>query len=189
MGVQFIEQSSASSVGYTEKATKTRADPSLCFPGIFAGYGRGWATAAVHCCHPVCCGIPVMCSRLGGWRGCLGAPGAPQRGWELHGAARGCSRAEPDLPCCCSRRHCQGDCGAHRLQAVPHCAPPAAPRLVPAAGGDGRASAAARARQHSPESWRGDVWMAAALSTPGSRFTGGCESNQEAAGKFRHLQG
>lgn len=78
MGVQFIEQSSASSVGYTEKATKTRADPSLCYPGIFAGYGRGWATAAVHCCHPGCCGIPVKEGNA--------ALAVCAHGWEVGGA-------------------------------------------------------------------------------------------------------
>lgn len=74
-----------------------------------------------------------------------------------------------------------------------HCgAPAAAPWLVPAGDGDSTAGPAARARLHSPGSRRGDAWMGAALSTPGSRFTaaqGGCESNQEAVGEFRHLQG
>lgn len=50
----------------------------------------------------------------------------------------------------------------------------------------------ARPWQHSGVSWSGDVWTGAALDMLGSGLTaayGGWELNQEAAGKFRHLQG
>lgn len=149
MGVQFIKQSSASSVGYTEKSDKNQSRPQPALPWHLCRVRKRLG----NCCssllssrmpwHPSeggKCSSCWLCSRLGGWKGCWGAPGAPQggqqRGWELHGAARGCSQGEPDLPCCCSRRHSLGGCGAHLLQAVPQCAPPAAPRLVPAGDGD-----------------------------------------------------
>lgn len=62
----------------TEKVTKARIDPRLCYPGISAGYGRGWVMAAVNCCHPGCCGIPVQEGNA--------APAVCAHGWEAAGA-------------------------------------------------------------------------------------------------------
>jgi len=55
MGIRFLKQSSASSFGYTENVAKDTADPSLRFLCIFAGYGGGWAMAAVCYYHPGHC--------------------------------------------------------------------------------------------------------------------------------------
>lgn len=46
MGIQFLKQSSASSLGCALKMAKDTADPSLCCPGILMGYGGGWTMAA-----------------------------------------------------------------------------------------------------------------------------------------------
>lgn len=104
MRVQFIKQSSASSLGYTEKVTNTRADPSLCYHGSSQGVEEAgqWLqlTAvvqdAVASLRRSKTQLLLRVLTAGRLEGLLGAPGAPQggqqRGWELHGAARGCSQ-------------------------------------------------------------------------------------------------
>lgn len=180
--MQFIKKSSASSVGYTEKVTKARVDPSPCTLAPL----QGREEAAVHCCHPGRCGIPekegnaalAVCAQ--GWEaaGLLGSSWCPT-GWTAErmgmlGTAQRCSQGQHrDIP----RDSTEVFPGtAQGYSQGQH-------RDIPSDSTEVSPGTAQPLMMLQQKAFPGGLWCFCCSSQPSS------DSKQEAVGKFRHLQG